>query len=383
MQSDILSSKKSSLDLRSPPTSPLFLCVISYTATCEVPGITAAGANPSLLKYTSVADAEYLHYGHCKCIDAPPATPDGKPTPAVITRAALNLGNIPLIVVNAGAKIRPSIPFLDMGLDPGRNIAYERAMDPSNVLQAVEYGKMLGRQLSQVSDLLVIGESIPGGTTTALAVLCALGIDAKFHVSSSMVKNPHELKNKIVDSALQREKKKVATALDAVSAFGDPMMASVAGLATGAIEGKCNVLLAGGTQMVAVLAVLKEICDYGDKVRIGTTKYVLRDKTSAIEKLVKAVDPDVPVLACDLHLEDSSEPGLRAFADGFVKEGVGAGGASIVSTLMMTLNSDKSSKEIDKERNPKKNNDKKPLLLQAIEKEYREHIIRNPREKKG
>jgi hypothetical protein len=50
---------------------------------------------------------------------------------------------------------------------------------------------------------------------------------------------------------------------------------------------------------------------------------------------------------------------------------------------MMTLNSDKSSKEIDKERNPKKNNDKKPLLLQAIEKEYREHIIRNPREKKG
>ena len=47
-----------------------------------------------------------------------------------------------------------------------------------------------------MSDLIVVGESIPGGTTTALAVLRALGIDARFKVSSSMPENPHNLKTR-------------------------------------------------------------------------------------------------------------------------------------------------------------------------------------------
>ncbi len=81
-----------------PIRNPVFVCVISYTATCEIPGITVAGANLESLKYTSPADAEFLHYGHCKCIDKVPVTPDGKPTPAIITRAALRLSNIPFFV---------------------------------------------------------------------------------------------------------------------------------------------------------------------------------------------------------------------------------------------------------------------------------------------
>ena len=54
--------------------------VMSYTQTCEIPGITIAGADSQSMKYTPPADAEYLHYGYCKTIDGIPMTPDGKPT---------------------------------------------------------------------------------------------------------------------------------------------------------------------------------------------------------------------------------------------------------------------------------------------------------------
>ncbi len=55
----------------------LFSLVISYTETCEVPGITFAGADKNSIQFTSPADAEYLHYGYCKTIDNIPMTPDG------------------------------------------------------------------------------------------------------------------------------------------------------------------------------------------------------------------------------------------------------------------------------------------------------------------
>ena len=49
-----------------------------------------------------------------------------------------------------------------------------------------------GEQLSGYSDLLVLGESVPGGTTTALCVLRSLGYEVG--VSSSYSSNPSTLK---------------------------------------------------------------------------------------------------------------------------------------------------------------------------------------------
>src|SRR3712207_595410 len=171
--------------------NPVFVCVISYTATSEISGLTAAGANAELVKYTSPADAEFLYHGRCSCIDVIPATPDGKPTPALITRTALQLATIPLLVVDAGSKVKPSIPYVTFGVEPGRNIMNENAMNISSVKRAFEHGELLGKQLAIMSDLIVVGESIPGGTTTALAMLRALGIDARFKVSSSKIGRAH------------------------------------------------------------------------------------------------------------------------------------------------------------------------------------------------
>lgn len=313
-----------------------------------------AGANPELVKYTPPADAEFLYYGRCKCIKVVPATPDGKPTPALITRAALQEAEIPLLVVDAGAKIKPSIPYVSLGIEPGRNIANENAMDESNARKAFDHGVILGRQLAKMSDLVVIGESIPGGTTTALAVLNALGVDAKFKVSSSMPENPHDLKNKVVASAIKRAGI-IHSLFATIAAFGDPMMPSVSGIASGVLDAGGKVMLAGGTQMSAVVAILWRLGKRIDRLCIGTTSYVAKDPSADLAGLVRAAHR-VPILSCDLHLGESSKPGLQAFAKGFVKEGVGAGGASIAALL-------KSKGKITAHK-----------LLRAIEKEYESSI---------
>src|SRR5919202_215517 len=316
--------------------NPIFVCVISYTATSEIPGLTVAGANPELIKYTPTADSEFLYRGHCSCIDVVPATPDGKPTPAVITRAALQLARIPFLVVDAGAKIKPSIPYISFGVESGRNIAHENALNILSVMRAFECGELLGKQLALMSDLTVVGESIPGGTTTAFAVLSALGIDARFKVSSSMPENPHNLRNKVLVSAMERaiaETGSIGSPFGAISAFGDPMMPSVAGIASGVLSAGSKIMLAGGTQMSAIVAILKHLGRPLNGLCIGTTTYITKDPTSDLFGLVGASSKRVPILSCNLHLEESQKPGLQAFANGFVKEGVGAGGVSIAAIL--------------------------------------------------
>ena len=338
------------------PQNPIFICVISYTATSEIPGITVAGANPNLTKYTSPADAEFLYYGRCKCINAVPLTPDGKPTPAIITRAALRLSNIPFLVVDAGSKIKPLIPYISFNVESGQNIRFGKAMDINDVKKAFEYGMLLGKQLAKVNDLVIIGESIPGGTTTALGVLSALGIDAEFKLSSSMPKNPHHLKNQIVSEGMQNANIHFGQLRDdpftAISVLGDPMMSAAAGIANGIINDGGKVMLAGGTQMCSIVAILKSLKCLLNGLCIGTTSYVADDSSSDLITLLKQLTNDVSIYATDLHMIESSKPGLQAFAKGFVKEGVGAGGISAMAIL-------KSKGRIQGN-----------VLLRAIEEEY-------------
>ena len=321
----------------------LFTFVISYTETCEIPGITIAGSDPEMVKFTPAADAEFLHYGSCKCIKEIPMTPDGKPTPALLTKAALESASIPHIVVNAGSKVSPQLPYFQTDLNPGRNIMQESAMDESEVLHAFDYGRIIGHTLASITDCLIIGESIPGGTTTAQAVMRGLGYDAK--VSSSMPKNPTELKNRVVTNALER--------LDSDEPFsvlrqvGDPMIPVVAGMLSSASE-ITRVLLAGGTQMAAVLAFAKSIGFNEDNTTIGTTCYITNDQTANFLDTVKQI-ADIPVLSVDPNLENSKFDGLKAYSKGFAKEGVGAGGSIISSMLKTGITSQKMLELFDKE----------------------------------
>jgi uncharacterized protein (TIGR00303 family) len=311
---------------------PLFICVIGVTETAKIPCISAAGKYPELTDYTPPADVELLLLGKCRCISGIPVTPEGIPTPALITMSAVRLANIPVLVVSGGLEINPHVPFLDLGGKLGRDIRTGKAVDHAE--EVMWRAKIAGENLSKIADYLVVGESIPGGTTTALGVLLAMGIDARGKVSSSMLGNPHELKIKTVEEGLKATKVEFGALanhpLEAISCIGDPMIPAFAGLVLGA-AGKVPVLMAGGTQMGAVAAVINALKpDALDNVAIGTTRWIITDKTADLKGIITQI-ADVPILAADLDFSQSRFEGLKAYEAGVVKEGVGAGGAAIAA----------------------------------------------------
>ena len=312
--------------------NPLFVCTLGTTETAKIPGISAAGANPEITDYTPPADIELLLLGKCKCINGVPITPDGIPTPALVTLSALRLAKIPAIGVNAGLNVLPHVPFIELGAKPGKDIRTGKAVE--NAQEVLERAKLAGQILSQTVDYLVIGESIPGGTTTALGVLMAMGVDAKGKVSSTLPSNPHDLKIKTVEAGLNAQKIKAGDLandpLGAVSAVGDPMMPVFTGLVLGAAE-KVPVMMAGGTQMSAVLAVINALdSKVLSNVAIGTTRWIVEDKSSDLKGIVSQI-ADVPIMAADLNFAGSKFTGLHAYEAGVVKEGVGIGGTTIAA----------------------------------------------------
>ena len=312
--------------------NPLFICTIGTTETAKIPGISAAGKYPELTDYTPPADVELLLLGRCRCIPGVPVTPEGIPTPALITMSALKSADIPVLVASGGLKINPFVPFLDLGGSPGRDIRTGKAVD--DVKEVMERAKVAGENLAKTADYLVVGESIPGGTTTSLGVLLAMGVDARGKVSSSMPGNPHELKIKTVEEGLKASGVEFGALAEdpvkAVSCVGDPVVPAFAGLLLGA-AGEVPVLMAGGTQMGAVLAVVSALNpDVLGKVAIGTTRWIIVDKTADLKGIITQI-ADVPILAADLDFSQFRFDGLRAYEMGVVKEGVGAGGAAIAA----------------------------------------------------
>ncbi len=311
---------------------PLFVCTLGTTETGKIPGISAAGQNPEITDYTPPADIEMLLLGKCKCINGVPITPDGIPTPALVTMSALKLADIPALPVNAGLRIKPHVPFLELGASPGKDIRTGKAVD--NVEEVLQRAKLAGEILSKIVDYLVIGESIPGGTTTTLGVLSAMGINANGKVSSSMPANPHDLKIKAVVEGLKAAKIAFGACakdpLKAIACVGDPVMPAFAGLVLGAAE-RVPVLMAGGTQMSAILAVVNALNPHVlGNVAIGTTRWIIADKTADLKGIVTQI-ADVPILAANLDFGSSKFDGLKAYEAGVVKEGVGVGGSTIAA----------------------------------------------------
>ncbi len=317
---------------------PLFVCVIASTDTALIPGISAAGASIELIPFTAAADAEVLAHGAARCITGLPCNPLGPPGPALITLAALQLAGIPHLLVNAGCRVTPDAPYVDLGGQPGGLISEGDAVPGATEL--FEAGQKLGRDLIAECDYLVLGESVPGGTTTALALLLALGIPAEGRVSSSLAGNAHGIKSQVAREALGHIEPGAVLVdpLGAVATLGDPMQAAAAGIAAGAAGLGAPVLLAGGTQMMAVLALLhrlaavRRVAPPGDAIAIGTTRWVTEDPTADATGLMRDIGSE-PLLTTNLSFASSRLAGLRRYEEHLVKEGVGAGGAAIAAAL--------------------------------------------------
>nr|WP_048874634.1 TIGR00303 family protein [Thermococcus litoralis] len=302
----------------------MMFVVLGNTEVSLIPGISIAGATAELTKLTPPADAEYLFYERPKIIDTIPVTPEGHPTPAIITKAAKELANFPIIVVRGGTYLAPLVPHVHISSYVGRDFRKEKALPETR--EIIDRASLFGEELNKLNlGEVVIGESTPGGTTTAQAVLWALGYDAK--TSSASLDNPQPLKEKVIAEGFKRAgikegelKDKPLTALEE---FGDPMMATVVGIARGF---KGRVILAGGTQMLAVAALLRAMGGELERFTIVTTKWVIKDKSSTFKETAEGLG--VEYQYANLDFSKSKFKGLRDYERGYVKEGVGAGGAA-------------------------------------------------------
>jgi uncharacterized protein (TIGR00303 family) len=197
----------------------------------------------------------------------------------------------------------------------------------------IDNARKVGKEIASESEYLVIGETTPAGTTTALAVLRALGVDTKTVTSSSMAENPQSLKDAVVKEGLQKAGiNGKCDALKAIEAVGDPMMAATIGLVQGA-QG-IPIILAGGTQMAVVSILISKMLDMGKlDLALGTTRWVVEDSTSSLFGILKGAGVDIPVIAANLSFARSKYSGLLAYERGMVKEGVGAGGIAAATML--------------------------------------------------
>lgn len=360
---------------------PAFACILGFTETALIPGISAAGKTPEDRKYTACADAEFLYYGanHQPKYPLPPLIAGA--SPVLISRAVIESLNIPLYLFNAGLTQVPAVPAIDVGGIPARCLSQGNAMELSNVnhllQQGLIWGERLGKQMQ--NQYLVIGECVVGGTTTALAILTALGINAAGKVNSSHPICNHQQKWHLVQTGLEMMKQRTLRKgrfsdsnicksdicksdiyepdiiishhpLELVAAIGDPMQVFAVGM-TIAASRNCGVLLAGGTQMLAVYALTSAIArseglEWEPKqVVVGTTRWVAEDPTGATVELAQLIgqqktaeetvtsDKTPPLLSTQLTFTNSRYPQFQIYEEGFVKEGVGAGGICIAASL--------------------------------------------------
>lgn len=299
-----------------------FVFVAGSTETARIDGISAAGATPVAMAHTPSADLEIVTYG--QPVDTPvvPVSPSGCPTPAVVTRAVAELLGFEQIAVDAGLARSTSAPTVSMGVAPGRDV--REATPVPDAAHAFETARGLGRQLPDAK--LIVGETVPGGTTTALGVLTALG--ERPMVSSSLPENPVVLKETVVETALDASGLSAgATAGDPVETLrcmGDPVLATVCGLVVGATESGSDVTLAGGTQMAAAAALVRH-AGVDVPLSLATTVFVAEDESIAIETL--ATDLSLDVTITDPGFDRLDHPATNAYVAGEAKEGVGMGGA--------------------------------------------------------
>ena len=312
-----------------------FTCTVGSTMTSAIPGISDAGGTPELTLLTGPADAELITLGHTACIDGVPINPGDIPTPGLLTISALTLAGLPHHIINAGCKVDPSIPYYDVGGHYGESILTGQAVKDARKL--FERGLVLGELLALDQEYLIVSESIAGGTTTALATLMAIGSIRENLVSSSSPRNPKELKTNTVLKALEVSGLTIGSCRDdplkAVECVGDPMIAVNAGVVLGASK-HTPVILGGGTQMSAVIAVAAAIDPTVVKRIIhGTTRWLMNDPNSDLLKIDMSISPEIPIVYINMDYSKSPYKGLQAYEQGFIKEGVGCGGSSVAAVI--------------------------------------------------
>lgn len=325
------------------------LLLLAGTETAAVEGISAAGATAASRRLTAAADAELLLLGPlAHRPHALPPLPAGV-SPALISQVVCAGLDLEPLVIDLGAPIAPAVPHVQLLQAPARCLSTGSALDPGQVQRLLALGRRWGGRPSAAP--LLLAECVPGGTTTAQALLTGLGIGAAGLVSGSLREPAHRLKAELVERGLG------AAGLDGgsgapagpvdplavVGAVGDAMQVLAAALVLAAAEQGRPVLLAGGSQMAAVLALALALAPaaqrqrLAEQVALGTTAWVATEPQSDLAQLLERIGGHWGVaplaFAAGLHFDRCRSRALRDYEDGYVKEGVGAGGLALLWEL--------------------------------------------------
>lgn len=322
----------------------MVLVLLAATETAAVPGISAAGATPASRRFTAAADAELLWQGPAgRRPHALPPLPAGV-SPALISQVVLQeLGLTPLLI-DLGCPVAPAVPHLRLAgtaaAGPARCLSTGAALEPERLQALLALGARLLRGSAAAVPLL-LAECVPGGTSTAQGLLTGLGIDCAGLVSGSLRQPAHQLKLSLVDQGLAAAGLRPGHSdpLTVCAALGDPFQPLAAALVLAAAQAGRPLMLAGGSQMAAVLALALALAPASLRPRLvastalATTAWVAEERGSDLELLLRRIGERWSVqplaFAAALRFPDGSHPALLAYEQGYVKEGVGAGGLAL------------------------------------------------------
>ena len=313
------------------------MLAMSNTATANIAGITQAGI-PGMIHLTPVLDAEFLATGEVQSLPNVAETPKGIPTPALITRGVHLLTPYAHIeLLDLGLEVQPKgddLTIHHFDIKPSQSIAEGANIDAKALFNK---GVSFGKSYECKDDYLILGESVPSGTTTATATALALGYDAKALFSSSFKEVPNNIREETITQALKKVEGKTDL-FDILGSVADNMLIFNAGFILG-VNARFPIVLAGGTQMACVLLVANSISHYmgaevdSTNLALCTTKWVAQDENSDIKALLEMCDFPINAYYADFDFSLSKHPALKLYDEGEAKEGVGAGGALMYGVL--------------------------------------------------
>lgn len=345
---------------------PTFICVLSFTETALIPKISAAGQSPQDRRRTAAAEGQFIASDYrldyrleggwlngcgSGCFLPPLAA---GVSPAVITKAVLRSLKIPFQILCTGLPTALLAPHINLPQISARDLRSANAMRVVEAELLFRAGLLWGESLACLSSYVAIGECVVGGTTTAQAVLTGLGYNVTDQMGSSHLDGNHRQKQAVVETGISALRQRYASPLpiEVVAALGDPMQIVVAGIALAASR-RSGVLLAGGSQMLAVYALMKALArqyllDWNkQQVVIGTTRWLIEDRSANTIAIANQLGS--PYLATKLSFQSSPYMQLRAYERGFIKEGTGAGGCAIISSLYADWNNDQLRHAVERE----------------------------------
>jgi len=314
-----------------------FLLALSNTKTANIEGITQAGI-PGMIHLTPTLDAEFLSTGEVRSLENIAETPKGVPTPALMTRGVHLLspyGRIELL--NLGLEVTPKVDEVtthNFDIAPSESIARGANIDAEAIFQkGVEFGKSYQCQ----DDYLILGESVPSGTTTATATALGLNYKVSDAFSSSFKNVPTNIRETTLKLALSHLNNH-HDIFEVLSKVSDNMLIFNAGFIIG-LNNRIPLVLAGGTQMAAVLLIVNRIIKTvghsmeTSNLALCTTKWVAQDENSDIKALLELLSFDINAYYTNFDFSQSQHPALKLYDQGEAKEGVGAGGALMYGFL--------------------------------------------------